>query len=109
MIEEKMDWHRKSLEPGNHLGGRCPLVMGSEQVSENKEWAVPAVMSCEDVCDLLYLLTCNELESPELDQVLAHLGTCPDCRRALGQHVKLSGVLVETLRKIPPQYYCKSS
>ena len=64
-------------------------------------------LTCEDTRDLLYLFTCNELEDDEAKQVADHLAGCPDCRKALAEHVKVSGSLKRSMPEIELRYYSK--
>jgi anti-sigma factor RsiW len=54
-------------------------------------------MSCEDVLDLLHCLIHNELEDEEAEHVLTHLAGCKSCRKALSEHVRLSGMLASNM------------
>jgi hypothetical protein len=69
----------------------------------------PEILSCEDVCDLLYLFLNNELEEDESKQVCAHLFECVGCRKAMAEHVKLSGALKRTIPGIELRYYSKGN
>lgn len=53
-------------------------------------------MNCEDVRDLLFMFLNNELDE-ELEEVIDHLARCPECRLALREHMKLSGLLYRTM------------
>lgn len=60
---------------------------------------------CEDVRDLLYLYSCNELEPDEREQMDAHLADCAECRQALEEHRKLSVGLGGLFRNRNLYYY----
>jgi len=66
-------------------------------------------LSCEDVCDLLYLFLTNELEEDESQQVCSHLFECPECRKAMAEHVKLNGSLKRAIPGIELNYYSRNN
>lgn len=51
------------------------------------------IMTCEDVCDLLFLYASDELEPDERDSVDEHLLECETCRQALEEHKVLRRAL----------------
>ncbi len=69
----------------------------------------PEALTCEEVCDLLYLFVTNELEDEESRQVCAHLFECTDCKQALAEHVKLSGALKRSIPGIELRYYSQNN
>ena len=66
-------------------------------------------MSCNEVCDLLYLYVSHELEPEELETVRQHLASCVNCRQALKEHTKLLGLLDEHLADIGPSVYSEGN
>ena len=66
-------------------------------------------LNCEDTRDLLYLFLNNELEDDESRLVCAHLLECGECRQAMAEHVKLSGVLKRTLPGVELRYYSENN
>ncbi|RIK01000.1 MAG: hypothetical protein DCC46_02590 [Armatimonadetes bacterium] len=53
--------------------------------------------SCVDVRDLLHALIENDLDEDDAKWVLQHLAECDECREALKQHAKLSGLVLRHL------------
>ena len=52
---------------------------------------------CHSIRDKMFLLTTNELPDEEAKAAYLHLSECPNCRRALAEHVKLVGALFGTM------------
>ncbi len=65
-------------------------------------------MACEEVRDLLYLFITNELEE-EFHSVCDHLVHCRECRKAMAEHVKLSGSLRNAVRASDLRYYSRNN
>ncbi len=66
-------------------------------------------MTCEEVCEMLYLYICDELMESEVKSISSHLSTCPACRKAMSETVQLTGVLSTTLPRVPMQYYSRNN
>ena len=72
----------------------------------SKEWAAT---TCDEVCELLYLFVCDELEEHEARLVSAHLFRCPACRKALAETVRVAGSLGDALKRMRPRYYSSNN
>lgn len=83
-------------------------IHGGKGEDSGERVAQPA-LSCEDVRDLLYLFLTNELEEDESQLVCEHLISCPECREAMAEHVKLNGALKRTIPGIQLRYYSKNN
>lgn len=65
-------------------------------------------MTCDDALDLLHALIHNELEDEDSSAVLKHLADCKECRAALAEHVKLSGLLQVNMPWLGKIYFNRS-
>ncbi|MBS1704920.1 MAG: zf-HC2 domain-containing protein [Armatimonadetes bacterium] len=62
-------------------------------------------ITCEEVCELLYLYVMDELDEGETVSVSHHLSLCPSCRKAMAETVTFAGALSTVMPKVPLQYY----
>lgn len=62
-------------------------------------------MTCETICELLYLFATDELSEKEAGEVATHLARCASCRTAMAETVKLTGLLAGAMRNTPPRLF----
>ncbi len=66
-----------------------------------------AALTCDEVCELLYLFISDELDENESRSVSAHLFGCATCRKAMAETVKVAGTLSTVLPRVPQRYYSR--
>ena len=81
----------------------------SLEMSHDEPSEAARSMACSDVCDLLYLYSCDELASDERRDVEAHLMRCTECCKALEEHQKLKRALPSGFIDRKLFYYSKDA
>ena len=78
-------------------------------MKHNEQSGISESEDCRGIRDLLYLYSCNELESDEHDLVTAHLTNCEECRSALAEHDVLKQSLPSGLVDRKLFYYSENN